>query len=130
MQNYERPLLDSSCLSVCPFVRPSVSTCAWKKSFPTGRIFKKFVLSVFLKSVKKIKVSLSPDKNNGYPTSLPIYMYDNITLDSSQIEKCFRQNLQRKSNHTFIFNTFFRKSSRLLDDVENMVDPDRPQLTT
>ena len=46
---YEKPLLASSCLSVCPSVRPS----AWNVSAPTGRIFMKFnTWGIFLKSVE------------------------------------------------------------------------------
>ena len=92
-QNCEKRLLDSSCLSVCPSVRSSVSTSAWKESVPTGRIFIKFDLSIFRKSAKKIKASLTSDKNNGYPTSVLIYNYDSIKLNSSKNEKRFRQNL-------------------------------------
>ena len=31
----------------------------------------------------------------------PKYIYDTVLLNSSENEKCFRQKLQRKSNHTF-----------------------------
>jgi hypothetical protein len=40
-------------------------------------------LSIFRKSVEKIQVLLKSDKNNGYFTWLPVYIYDNISLDSS-----------------------------------------------
>jgi len=52
------------CVCVCQF--------AWNNSAPTGRIFKKFDIRLFLfffrKSVEKIKVALKSDKNNGYFT--------------------------------------------------------------
>jgi hypothetical protein len=53
----------ASCLSVCL----SVCLSAWNKLAPTGRIFMTF-RSFFQKSVEKIQVSLTSDKNNGYFT--------------------------------------------------------------
>jgi len=32
-----------------------------------------------------------------------MYIYDNISVNSSQNEKCFRQKLYGKSEHTFYF---------------------------
>jgi hypothetical protein len=40
-------------------------------------------LSNFRNSVQKIQVSLKSDKNNGYFTWIPMYIYDNISLNSS-----------------------------------------------
>jgi hypothetical protein len=40
-------------------------------------------LNIFRKSAEKIQVSLQSDKNNGYFTWRPIYIYDNIALNSS-----------------------------------------------
>jgi hypothetical protein len=40
-------------------------------------------LSIFRKSVEKIQVSLKSDKNNGYFTWRPMYIYDYISLNSS-----------------------------------------------
>jgi len=72
-QNCEKRLLASSCLSVCTHG----TTLA-----PTGRIFKKFD-SYFSKIVEKIQVSLKSDKNDGYCTRRPLYMYDHISLNST-----------------------------------------------
>jgi len=38
---------------------------------------------IFRKSVEKIQVSLKYDKNNGYFTCRPMYIYGNISLSSS-----------------------------------------------
>jgi len=84
----------------CQSVRPSVCPLAWNKSAPTRRIFVKFDMCIFRKSVAKIKISLKSDKNNGYLTRRRMYVY-NITLNSSQNEKCVRQKLYIKSKHTF-----------------------------
>ena len=85
----DKRLFASSCLSVRKYVRPS----AWNNSAPTGRIFMVWYLSVFRKSVEKVQFSFKSDKNNRYFTWRPIYIFDNISLNSSQNEKCLRQNL-------------------------------------
>ena len=56
-------------------------------------------VKIFRKSVETIQVPLKPDNNNGYFTWRPTNVYDHIWLNSSQNEKCFRQNLYRKSKH-------------------------------
>jgi hypothetical protein len=38
---------------------------------------------IFRKSVEKMQVSLKSDKNNGYFTRRPMYIYDDISLNSS-----------------------------------------------
>ena len=53
-------------------------------------------LSVIRKSVYTLQVLLKFDKNNGYFTWRPIYIYNNIPLNSSQKENGFRKNLMRK----------------------------------
>jgi len=40
-------------------------------------------LTIFLKSVEKIQLSLNSDKNNGYFTWRPMHIYDSISLNSS-----------------------------------------------
>jgi len=50
-------------------------------------------LTIFHKPVHKIKVLLESDKNNGYFTWRSMYAYYNISLDYSQNEKSFRQNV-------------------------------------
>jgi len=84
-------------------------------STPTRRIFMKFDFDIFfLKSVEKIQVSLQSDTNNRYFTARSIYIFDHISLSSSYNEKCFRQNLWRKSKQTFCVQLLFsRKLYRL-----------------
>jgi len=53
-------------------------------------------LRIFRKYAQEIQVSLKSDKNNGYFTWRPIYIYDHISVISSQNENYFRQNLYRK----------------------------------
>ena len=40
-------------------------------------------LSIFRKTVEKIQVSLKSDKNDGYLTWAPVYIFDHISLISS-----------------------------------------------
>jgi len=71
------------------------------------------------KSVEEIQVSLCYDENNGYFTWRCMYIYDNISLISSQIKKCFGQKLQWKSKHTFYCQySFPLKSCPLWNDME------------
>ena len=50
-------------------------------------------LSIFRTTVEKVQDILKSDNNNRYFTWRPIYIYDHISLISSQNEKCFRQTL-------------------------------------
>ena len=56
-------------------------------------------LSIIRKSVVKIQVSLKYDKNNGYFTYTPMYIYDNILLNYPWNEKCFGQ-IRREIQYT------------------------------
>ena len=68
-----------------------------------------WIRGFFQKPVEKIQVPLNSDKNNRYFTWRPIYIYDNISLSSSQTEKYFTHKLQRKSKHTFCVHKSFPK---------------------
>ena len=50
-------------------------------------------LSIFLKYVECIQALLKSDKNNGYITWRPMYIYDNISLNCFWNDEIFRQNL-------------------------------------
>ena len=65
-----------------------------------------YYLSIF-ESLKKIKVSLKPDKNNVYFTWRPIYISAHISLSSSYNENCFTQNCRENQNKRFVFNNLF-----------------------
>ena len=75
-------------------------------------------LSIFRKSVEKIKVWLKSGENNRYSTQRRFHIPDNISLIFSQNKKRLRQNLYIQWNHTFRVKLFFRKSWRLWDNVE------------
>ena len=81
--NFEKPVLTSSCLSGClsvsvhPSVRMEQLGSQWTNFDET------WYLRLFLKPFEKIQALLKSDKNNGYFTWKPIYIYDNTSLNSS-----------------------------------------------
>jgi len=82
-------------------------------------------LIIFRKSVEKFLFWIHSDRNSC------TYIYGNIWLNYSWIQKRFRQELYKKSKQAFFYfqYIFFRKSHRLWDNVKNMVQPDRPHMT-
>ena len=63
-------------VSICP--------SSWKNSAPHLTDFHEIsYLCIFRQSVHKIQVSLKSDKNNGYFTWRPMYIFDHISLSSS-----------------------------------------------
>jgi hypothetical protein len=60
-----------------------------------------------LVSVEKIQDLLKYDKNEGYFTWKRFQIYDNISLNSSYNENCFKQNWREKQNTKFLFNNIF-----------------------
>jgi len=74
------------CLSVLQFASNNVA--------PTGRILMKFdIWGFFENHLRESKIWSKCHKNNRYYTWRPVYIYDNISLISSQKEKCFKQKL-------------------------------------
>ena len=91
LQRCEKRLLASSYLSVCPslsVLQPQATTRVPLERFSWHLIFEHF----FPKICLKIRVQLKSDKNNGYFTLRPTCIHDNISLNSSQNDNCFRQN--------------------------------------
>jgi hypothetical protein len=64
---------------------------------------------------------------NEYFTWSPNYIYDNISLNSSQNEKCFGEN----QNTHFMFNKFFYENRDVYEIMwkKNMIESERPQMT-
>jgi len=75
-------------------------------------------LIIFKKSVKNVQEWLTCDEHNGCLTWRPMYIYDNISLNSSKNGKCFRQNLQRYENthflHTHNVSQWLHKQATML----------------
>jgi hypothetical protein len=80
----------------------------------------------------KFQVSLKSDNNNADFAWRLIYTFLCISLCSSQNEKCFRQKLLRKSKHTYyVWKRFLLKNHTIHEIMwKNIVEPDRPQITT
>ena len=89
-----------------------VSPSSWKKKFSSQ--WKDFheiwYQMISQKYVDKIKVFLKHDKNIGYFTLRPMYIYDNNLLNYPKNEKYFRHNLQSTSKRTFYTPSFFPPS--------------------
>jgi len=90
----------------------------------------KLVINAFRKSVGNIHVSLISDINNGYftrrkSTFLIISRSDLLRLRNVSDRSC------KWNQNTFYVQKlfFFRKSCRLRDYVENILEPDRTQMT-
>jgi hypothetical protein len=107
----------------------SVCLSEWNNSARTGQILIKFY--IFLQaSVQKIKLSLNPVGNEGYFTWRRFHIYDNISPNSSENEKCSRQKLFRKSEHTFYVQCHFSENRAVCEIMsKNFVEPERPLMT-
>jgi len=114
----------SVCLSVC--------SSELSSSAPTRQIFIKYEFIVFFENLsRKFQVSLLSDNNNRRFTCR-LYSYDSILLSCPCNEKWVRQNLQRKSNHTFYVPqvTIFLEIPTVTEIMwTNMVEGNRPQMT-
>jgi len=88
-------------------------------------------LSVFRKFNKKFQVLLKYvyDKNNGYFTRRPIYIFYHISLSSSWNEKHCGQKSYRKSKHKSCSVTFFENCAVREIMWKSIVDPCWPQMT-
>jgi len=73
-ENCEKRLLASSCLSVCPYVLPSVYMKQLGSHWSEFHEILYFI--IFRKCVEKIQVSLKPATNNGYFTRRHMYIYN------------------------------------------------------
>jgi hypothetical protein len=113
MQNCEKRLLASSCLSLCPSARMEQLGSPWT-DLHSGWCF-----SIFRKSVEKIQVRSKSDNNNGtlhkdLCTFMIISRWILLRMRNVSDKSC-REN----QNTHFMFNNLFpRKPCRLWDNVE------------
>ena len=84
----KKRMLALSCLSVRLCARPQA---AWNNSAAIGRILMEFE-SICRMYFEKVQVSLKSDKNNGYFTWRPMYIFDHISLSSSYNGRWCREN--------------------------------------
>ena len=92
-----KQILALSWLSVCLSASPSI--CMEQLRSYCADFYEIWYLSMFQKSVEKTQVSSISDKNNKYCTWRPMYICDNMLLNLSNNEKCFKQKLWRISKH-------------------------------
>jgi hypothetical protein len=91
----------SVCLSVCSSVCPPIHPSAWGNSAPTGRKLLKFdIWEFFGNLVRKLKFYYTPTVITSTLHEDVFHIYDNISLNSSKSEKCFRQ-ICRENQNTF-----------------------------
>ena len=88
-------------------------------------------MSFFRKSVYTIQVSLKSDKNNKCFTWRHFDVYECVSVNSSQNDKCFKRNLHRKSEHIFYVPPLFFFENRAVNEIilQNMVEPERLLMT-
>ena len=80
---------------------------ALNNSAPTGRIFIKFGICGLLGNLSSnIQVSLKSNKNNGHFRWTMMYIYD-ISVNTSENEKGFRQKLQKNSKQHILYLDVF-----------------------
>jgi len=110
-------LLDSCCLSIRPSLScPPVCLLSVRME-QCGSHWTDFrgvwYMSIFVKYVENIHVSLKSDKYNGHFAWRHMHISDNFP-NSSQNEKCCDKSCRENQNTNFVFSNFFfpRKSCR------------------
>jgi len=112
-QNWEKRLFASSCLSARPSVRMEQFGFHWTDFHET------WYLSILPKSVDKIEVSLTFDKNNGYvyfawrPAYFMICRWILFRMRNVSHKIC-----REYQDTYFMFNNYFQKLCRVWDNVE------------
>ena len=80
-------------------------------------VYEKWFLRIFRQSVVNIQVSLKSDKNNGYCTRGPLYIFGQISLNSSWNEERFTHVVQDINTSIVSSINSVHKSCRLWDKV-------------
>jgi hypothetical protein len=109
---------------VCPPVRMEQLGSHWADFHDI------WYLSIFRKFVKIIQVSLKSDKNKGYFTWRPIYIFDlaHFFLEWEMFRTRVVENVETHISGSVTF-VFFRNLCRLWCNVEKVVQLGRPQMT-
>jgi hypothetical protein len=109
-----------------------VCTSAWTNSAPTGRMFMKFDIWVHFENLlRKFKFQQNLTRITGRHFAWrPLDIFDHISQSSSLNEKCFRQNLYRKSKHTFCVQQLSSKNRAVYEIMwKNMVERGKQETT-
>jgi hypothetical protein len=90
----------------------------------------KFDIWGFSKSIEKIQVSFNSDKNNSGTLHAEQYTFLSYLPHFFLEWEMFQTKVVKETNtHSLFSNFFFRKSCRLWDNVENVVQCGGPQMT-
>jgi hypothetical protein len=103
--NWEKPL-SPFIISVPPSFRMEQLFSHWTDFYEIGGIF-------FRKSLQKTKDLLKYDKNNGYFTCRPMYIYNSISVNYSQNEKCFQTQVVEKIKIHILYSIIFSDPENL-----------------
>ena len=106
LQNYEKRLVASSCLSVRPFVRPSIL----KKQLGSHWTDSHWIWcwSIFRKSVQRVRASLKSGESNEYFAWGPIYLFWSYLAQFFFDLDMFQPNVVEKiQTHILCSITFF-----------------------
>ena len=111
-------------LSFCPHGTTLIPVDAFSRTF--------IYLRIFRISVEKIPVSYQSGTENRYFTWRSVYIF--LTISHSVLRRM--RNISNKGcrenqNTHFMFSNVYlkKKSYRLWDNVENILEPDRPRMT-
>jgi len=80
-------------------------------------------MSIFLKYIDKIQVTLKSDKNNGYFTQSPIHTSMNIhfinkkTCRTTNMKQVSKYNIQDNTQHNNNTNTQYRNSTNTVSKI-------------
>ena len=110
----------------------SVCLSALNNSAPTEQIFMKIhIWAFFEKTLEKIQVPLKSDKNNGYFTWRPIYIFFfHISLFAVEWEMFWEKVVKKIKTHILCSATFFPENRAVYEIMwENIVERVRPQMT-
>ena len=89
-------------MSIRSSIRPHGTTRLPLDGFSWNLIF-----DYFSKVLENIQVSLKSEKNNGYFTCRPIYIFDHISLVLRRMKDVSGRSCRETRNTHFVFNNFF-----------------------
>ena len=87
--------------------------------------------SILRKSVQKFHISLTSNKTSGHLTLIPIYVFNNISLNSSKDREVFQTNVVEKITKHILCSIFFFFENRAVYEImrKNIAKPDTSQMT-
>jgi hypothetical protein len=111
--SYLRFHFHSSSFVLSSFLRAfaKLRLSAWNNSAPTEGLFMKCGVWQFLETRPKIRVLLKSDQDNRHFIWRPMRMYENTSMNASQVEKFLGESFREIKNTHFIFCNALRPST-------------------